>query len=333
MAREINIDPAGSESSPTQANFNFGSGGNIWSSVIDAGLGIYQTYQQKKENQKNRQHEDYWNERSFDFESSEAEKAYERQKKMYDYMFQKENDYNSPRRQAQRLKEAGFNPAILAGTAVDAGGSAVSSPSVPQASSPSFQSSVLPSPFQNFMPNFAQLAGVFSQMGLNSSQKKKLDKESSKIDSEISLTDANVEKVKRETQELVYKIEELLPNEAKLQVQELNKIVADINNSTQITQAQCNEIAEKIRLIIEETSLKSKENSKAASELAEYDEFIKNKYKEQKYRSDMTQAEFEYYDSTKSLRTRIMNEIKKPDPDMNQLILDAVMYFLTLWMH
>ena len=90
---------------------------------------------QRKQNTSNRLWENYWNERQMEFASSEARRAYERQREFYDYMFNKENEYNSPVRQMQRLKQAGLNPALLAGSAVDAGSSAVSAPSSYPASS------------------------------------------------------------------------------------------------------------------------------------------------------------------------------------------------------
>ena len=76
---------------------------------------------QRRQNSTNRAWENYWNERNMEFASSEAERAYQRQREMYDYMFQKENDYNLPAKQMQRLRQAGLNPALLAGSAVDAG--------------------------------------------------------------------------------------------------------------------------------------------------------------------------------------------------------------------
>ena len=106
--------------------------------IIGAAAGAANSYinyiNQRHQNNQNILWTDYWNERQMDFQSREAERSYQRQREMYDYMFQKENDYNSPVRQMQRLRQAGLNPALLAGSAVDAGSSAVSAPPSPQAS-------------------------------------------------------------------------------------------------------------------------------------------------------------------------------------------------------
>lgn len=327
---DIKLPSTLSDEGSTRTSFNPGT---LIGPAIDAGVSIWQSYQQKKENQKNREREDYWNERSFEYQSDEAEKSYKRQKELYDYMFNKENDYNSPRHQMQRLKEAGLNPALLAGSAIDSGGSAVSMPNAPQATAPSAASTPMQSPYSNFTSNLSQLGAVLSQIGLNKSQRSNLDKDTEKKSKDIELTDAETEKVKTETKELVFNIEKLLPQQAKLQLAELQKIMTDIDNSTQITQAQCNEIKHRIDNIIAETSLKRGEKKKLDIELKEYDKFIQDKYKEQRYRADMTKEEYEYYDSTKALRTRIMQAIHDPGADVNQLVLDFVMYFLTQWMH
>lgn len=53
------------------------------------------------------------NQMNNEFNAAEAEKNREFQQEMWDYTFQKENEYNTPSAQAARFKEAGLNPALM----------------------------------------------------------------------------------------------------------------------------------------------------------------------------------------------------------------------------
>lgn len=282
---------------------------------------------QRKQNSANRAWENYWNQRQMDFASSEAERSYQRQREMYDYMFHKENDYNSPAKQMQRLKQAGLNPALLAGSAIDAGSSAVSAPSSPQASA-NMGSSALPAA-QFDTSSFVEMARAISQIGLNDSQIRKSNKEIEKIGSEIELNKRQQNKLVKETESLTYTLENLLPSEYAERIANVEKIAKDMNNSQQITEAQVNLYVQEVKKLIEETSLSKKQNKKLQNELAGYEEFVSDLYRQQKYRADITQNEAEYYEVTKGLRTRIMNSLTNPNTDYKQLFLDTLMYLLT----
>lgn len=282
---------------------------------------------QRKQNSTNRYWENYWNERSMQFQSQEAERSYQRQREMYDYMFQKENEYNAPIRQMQRLRQAGLNPALLAGSAVDAGSSAVSAPSSPQASA-NMGSSALPAA-QFDTSAFVEMARAISQIGLNDSQIRKSNKEIEKIGSEIELNKKQQNKLVKETESLTYTLENLLPSEYAEKIANVEKIAKDMNNSQQITEAQVNVYVEEVKKLIQETSLSEKQNRKLEKELAGYENFVADMYRQQKYRADITESEYEYYDVTKGLRTRIINSLSNPNTDYKQLFLDTLMYLLT----
>lgn len=303
------------------------SGAAILGGAANAAASYINYIAQRKQNSTNRYWENYWNERQMEFASSEAERSYQRQREMYDYMFQKENDYNSPANQMQRLRQAGLNPALLAGSAVNAGSSAVSAPSSPQASA-NMGSSALPAA-QFDTSSFVEMARAISQIGLNDSQIRKSNKEIEKIGSEIELNKKQQDKLVKETESLTYTLENLLPSEYAERIANVEKIAKDMNNSQQITEAQVNLYVQEVKKLIEETNLSKKQNTKLSKELAGYEEFVADLYRQQKYRSDITQSEAEYYEVTKGLRTRIMNSLSNPNTDYKQLFLDTLMYLLT----
>lgn len=303
------------------------SGAAILGGAFNAASSYINYINQRKQNSANRQWENYWNLQSMDFQSREAERSYQRQREMYDYMFQKENDYNSPARQMQRLRAAGLNPALLAGSAIDAGSSAVSAPASPQASA-NMGSSALPAA-QFDTNSIAEMAKAFSQIGLNDAQISKSNKEIEKIGSEIELNNKQQNKVLKETAALQYTLEDILPTQYAKLLAEAEKTVQDMNNSQQITEAQVNLYVEQVKEVIQQVELSKKQNRKLEKELKGYEEYVADLYRQQKYRSDITQDESEYYEITKGLRTRIMNSLSNPNTDYKQLFLDTLMYLMT----
>lgn len=299
----------------------------IFGGAFNAASSYINYINQRKQNSANRQWENYWNMQSMDFQSREAERSYERQKEMYDYMFQKENDYNSPSKQMQRLRAAGLNPALLAGSAVDAGSSAVSAPASPQASA-NMGSSALPAA-QYDANSIAEMAKAISQIGLNDAQIRKSNKEIEKIGSEIELNKKQQNKLLKETETLQYTLEDILPTQYAKLLAEAEKTVRDMNNSQQITEAQVNLYLEQVKDVIQKVELGKKQNRKLEKELKGYEEYVSDLYRQQKYRSDLTQDEAEYYEITKGLRTRIMNSLSNPNTDYKQLFLDTLMYLMT----
>lgn len=303
------------------------SGAAILGGAFNAASSYINYINQRKQNSSNRQWENYWNMQSMDFQSREAERSYQRQREMYDYMFQKENDYNSPAMQMQRLRAAGLNPALIAGSAIDAGSSAVSAPASPQASA-NMGSSALPA-VQFDANSIAEMAKAMSQIGLNESQIRKSNKEIEKIGSEIELNKKQQDKLLKETETLQYTLEDILPTQYAKLLAEAEKTVRDMNNSQQITEAQVNLYLEQVKDVIQQVELGKKQNRKLEKELKGYEEYVSDLYRQQKYRSDLTQDEAEYYEITKGLRTRIMNSLSNPNTDYKQLFLDTLMYLMT----
>lgn len=78
--------------------------GNIASSAINAGLGLYSLHQQKKENEKTREYN---------------LKLAQMQNQWNVEQWQRENDYNMPANQIARLKAAGLNPDLIYGGGVE----------------------------------------------------------------------------------------------------------------------------------------------------------------------------------------------------------------------
>lgn len=156
-----------------------------WSSVLGAGIAasaatqnaLYSAY---ASNQHNAQQNDfnwemaiwnrYWdnvnNQLQRDFQSSEADKIRNWQTDEWSRQFGKENAYNSPAAQVERLKAAGINPAAVFGNVGTASGA---SPSTPIASTPSAPSMVnSPGQFtpnwQNPWQNFGMVAKALSDL-------------------------------------------------------------------------------------------------------------------------------------------------------------------------
>lgn len=74
--------------------------GNIASSAVNAGLGLYSLHQQKKENEKTRE---------YNFKLAQMQNQWNVEQ------WQRENDYNNPANQVARIKAAGLNPDLIYG--------------------------------------------------------------------------------------------------------------------------------------------------------------------------------------------------------------------------
>ena len=89
------------------------------------------------------------------------QKQYEYQKQMYDYTFDKQNQYNLPSEQLARMKQAGLNPNLAYGQIQAAGSSGVTG-SVPNASPP---------PLNAHQVDLASMVQADSQRSLSNTQK------------------------------------------------------------------------------------------------------------------------------------------------------------------
>ena len=98
----------------------------VTSSIIGAGAsvatGAGSAVVGNRLNKKNREFYERMTNQQNQFNAEQAQIAYNRQRELYDYQFAKESQYNSPLAQMSRMREAGLNPALLAGNGqIDAG--------------------------------------------------------------------------------------------------------------------------------------------------------------------------------------------------------------------
>ena len=138
-------------------------------SLIDAGVGVANLVQQKKENEKDRKFNAAQAEKNRLFQAAEAEKAYEREVEFY-------NSTQSPSAMVEQYKNAGLNPALMAGGSVGAGSVSASAPSGSSASS---SSSALPS-----MPSIMEAALSMKSI-LASIKKTEKETEGQEIDNQM----------------------------------------------------------------------------------------------------------------------------------------------------
>lgn len=161
-------------------------------------------------------------EKSRQFASAESKSSFEREKQAALEMWNKENEYNTPKAQLQRLMDAGLNPNLFGGQ--NTGGSIAAASSTPLSSSPASASplgatsplSYAPNSLVN--PNFqaSQMSLAASQARLNDAEARNLDANTNRTqtllpyevqtveanvrftDSRIKLTDKEREKIEAE---------------------------------------------------------------------------------------------------------------------------------------
>lgn len=289
-------------------------------------------------NKKNRAFYEKMTQQQNEFNASQAELAFQRQKDLYNYQFDKETSYNeqynSPFSQMQRLKEAGLNPALLMQSGVDNTVSpSASMSSAPQASA----SEANPPQMQNYMQQLPsqllQFAQIISQNAVNTANIRKTDKETAKLDKDIELTTEETNKVKEETRQLQYTIDEILPSQSEKLKTEVKQILQDIQNSQQLTTAQVANIKQSIRNAFQDERLKRRQVKKLDAELENYDDYVKAIYSKAASDAGLSAQELEYQNELKGLRTRILKGMTEPFSEKtpeswNQFFHDLISFIM-----
>lgn len=149
------------------------------------------------------------------------------QREMYDYQFNKQNEYNLPSNQIARLRAAGLNPAALLGSsgglAAASGNSSVNVPSVPSAPGAVGSHSVSPSPqIQTPMSSIAQMFSSIAQLQDSVSNAHRQGSEVKKIE---TLLPKEADKLEAETGVM---ISQQRLNEATAAVTEFNNMLQNM---------------------------------------------------------------------------------------------------------
>lgn len=251
-----------------------------------------------REAKKQRAHDIDMLQREQKFNAEQAQVAYDRQRELYDYQFQKESEYNSPLAQMQRYKAAGLNPALMAGQ-MDSGnisgvGSSVSPASASGSASnlAGFQNNTLTA-LANIADTAQGLFSINSQVDLNKSQEVKnyadaaktsgVDTENVRADTKLKgaqtisqkadaeLKGAQKENIQEDTRRLTFTIDKFLPK----QYEEIQKRIEDLGSQIwqrqQITPAEVAKFRQEIAESISRMHLNEITEAKINKELDWFD--------------------------------------------------------------
>ena len=204
-----------------------------------------------KLNKKNRRFYDEQRQKQNEFNAQQAQVAYERQRELLQYM----NDYDSPINQMQRYKAAGINPALAVGNISAAGNNASGVAAASGGEAPAYSVS---NPMSQVSSDLSQIASIFANLKVQTAQADNLnadtDKKSSEkknIDADTVLKESQKEAIESSTKEVIQRIEDINPKISKKLGAEFDKLISDINNSSQLTLAQVSEIKQNIRNLVE----------------------------------------------------------------------------------
>lgn len=189
-----------------------------------------------------------------EFNSNEALKAFQRSSSFQKEMWQKENEYNSPTAQIQRLVQAGVNPNMFGGdNTAGSVGSAVSpsaSANMPHGTSATHGSSIPVSPV------------TYTNPLLESAQIRNLNSQSDKLNSDTDLNKANKQRLQellsgeKDIQRLQILSQEF--DLEKLKPQQVDNLIAQTNNlnkSTESLDAQIDKIRQEINNLLAQENL------------------------------------------------------------------------------
>lgn len=256
------------------------------------------------------------------FNAEQAQLAYNRQRELYDYQFDKEAAFNDPRSQMQRMRAAGLNPALLYGSGVGDAGSVAAAPSAVGSAS---ASGANPPQMQNYLTPAIESLSTVAQ-ALSDINLKGATTEKTKADTELSR--ANTRKVNRESEQLVYTLEKMLPLEHKQLIINLKRSLQDMQDSHQITTAQLEVFKQQAQEIMSKIKLNEHTDAKLQAELNGFQEYITNVYEREKYRHDIEKTDMEYSDLMKGLKNRIMQGLSHPNHDFQETLQNAVLYLM-----
>lgn len=277
-----------------------------------------------KLNKKNRDFYREMTENQNQFNAEQAQLAYQRQRELYDYQFDKESAYNDPRAQMQRMKAAGLNPALLYGSGVGDAGSVAAAPSAVGSAS---ASSANPPQMQNYLTPAIESLSTVAQ-ALSDVNLKGATAEKTQADTELSR--ANTRKVTKDAEQLTFVLENMLPAEHKQLIQNLKRSLQDMKDSHQISTAQLEVYRSQAQEILSKIKLNQHTDEKLQAELKRFQEYIDAVYDRETYRRDIEKNEMQWNDLTKGVKNRILKGINDPDyMNSGQVIQDFILYFLT----
>lgn len=258
------------------------------------------------------------------FNAEQAQLAFQRQRELYDYQFDKESAYNDPRAQMQRMRAAGLNPALLYGSGVGDAGSVAAAPSAVGSAS---AASANPPQMQNYLTPAIESLSTVAQ-ALSDINLKGATTEKTKADTELSR--ANTRKVTKEAEQLTFVLEKMLPAEHKQLILNLKKTLQDMQDSHQISTAQLEVYKQQAQEIMSKIQLNKHTDEKFQAELKRFQEYIDAVYDRETYRRDIEKNQMEWNDLTQGVKNRILKGINNPDyMNSGQALQDIILYFLT----
>lgn len=256
------------------------------------------------------------------FNAEQAQIAYNRQRELYDYQFDKEAAYNDPRSQMQRMRAAGLNPALLYGSGVGDAGSVAAAPSgVGSASA----ANANPPEMQNYLTPAIESLSTVAQ-ALSDINLKGATTEKTKADTDLSR--ANTRKVTKEAESLAYQLDKMLPVQHKQLLVELKKTIQDMKDSHQVSTAQVKVLQNTAAEILSKIKLNEHTDQKLVKELQRYQEYINNVYDREAIHKDVDKLDLEWQDATKGLKTRILEHMQHPFDNPTGLFQDVIMFYL-----
>ena len=217
---------------------------SIIGGAFDLGTSIYNQEMQKKENQKDRDFNAEQAQLNRDFQSKEAEAAFEREVDFYE-------QYQSMGAQMRQMKENGLNPALMYGGAPSVGSSTPAS-AAPSGSAASSSSSRLPEIMDVAKSVFdlesikAAIAQSKAEANKTEAEAKKIQKETSWIDSYNSASvesmragirqvESNIKVNEQEVQESLQRVKESIKRMDKMDSEiDVNGALVDLHGSQQV---------------------------------------------------------------------------------------------------
>lgn len=271
-----------------------------------------------KLNKKNRRFYDEQRQKQNEFNAQQAQVAYERQRELLQYM----NDYDSPINQMQRYKAAGINPALAVGNISAAGNNASGVAAASGGEAPAYSVS---NPMSQVSSDLSQIASIFANLKVQTAQADNLnadtDKKSSEkknIDADTVLKESQKEAIESSTKEVIQRIEDINPKISKKLGAEFDKLISDINNSSQLTLAQVSEIKQNIRNLVESANLTKKQSQLLEKQLEWFDVDMSNKAGIDIQTQQKLQNDVQFQDMINELRSEIFDGIRSNARDQDK---------------
>lgn len=264
-----------------------------------------------KLNKKNRRFYDEQREKQNEFNAQQAQVAYDRQRELLQYM----NDYDSPINQMQRYKAAGINPALAVGNISAAGNNASGVAAASGGEAPAYSVS---NPMSQVSSDLSQIASIFANLKVQTAQADNLNADTEKkgsekknIDSDTVLKESQKKAVETSTKEVIQRIEDINPKISKKLGAEFDKLISDINNSSQLTLAQVSEIKQNIRNLVESANLTKKQSQMLEKQFDWYDVDMSNKAGIDIQTQQKLQNDVQFQDMINELRSEIFDGIRE----------------------